>query len=128
MGLLRQIRYFGSVIREAKKDLTRSSHWPTVRKAHLKKFPSCAACGSTNKLQVHHVEPFHLHPELELFEDNLLTLCMDRNECHLLVGHGGDYHCYNPQVRSDAGLLLKDPGRRTEVVNDAKAKRLKDDD
>ena len=36
----------------------RSPRWPAVRGAHLKRNPTCAACGTKDKLEVHHVRPF----------------------------------------------------------------------
>jgi 5-methylcytosine-specific restriction endonuclease McrA len=36
----------------------RSPRWEATRKNHLKLQPSCAACGITNHLQVHHKKPF----------------------------------------------------------------------
>ena len=127
MGLLHHLRYFKSVVREKTKDLTRSSHWGLVRKGHLKDYPTCAACGSKEKLQVHHVKPFHLHPELELDQDNLITLCMGPNECHLLIGHGDDFKCYNPKVRADASQAMKNPGSMKKIIESARENRLKAD-
>lgn len=81
----------------------RSTHWPTVRKHHLEKFPACAVCGGTEKLQVHHRHPFHLHPELELSEDNLITLCeAPGHNCHLVFGHLLNFRSFNPNVGTDA--------------------------
>ena len=68
----------------------RSPKWPHVEKLHLKLEPVCAACGSSKKLNVHHKKPFHLFPELELDLNNLITLCMDK-ECHVKIGHGGNF-------------------------------------
>jgi hypothetical protein len=54
-------------------------------------------------VQVHHVRPFHLRPELELDPDNLISLCMaEGRHCHLAVGHGGDFKAYNLHVRTFA--------------------------
>jgi hypothetical protein len=81
----------------------RSSHWETTRKNHLKLQPTCAACGNTNKLQVHHKQPFHLHPELELDQNNLITLCEDKStECHFNIGHLRNWKSFNPDVETDA--------------------------
>ncbi|WP_019573376.1 HNH endonuclease [Curvibacter lanceolatus] len=83
----------------------RSSHWPTVRKQHLAMNPVCAVCGGTEKLDVHHIRPFHLHPDLELNPDNLITLCEALKggaNCHLLFGHLGNFKSFNTQVREDA--------------------------
>ena len=79
----------------------RSSHWPTVQHNHIKLFPTCAACGGDVNLNVHHKQPFHLYPELELESTNLITLCMDGDkDCHIKLGHGGNFKAYNPQVES----------------------------
>jgi 5-methylcytosine-specific restriction endonuclease McrA len=82
----------------------RSPHWETVRKNHIKLEPSCAACGIKSHLQVHHKLPFHLHPELELVQSNLITLCEQAGDagCHLKIGHLGDWKSFNPNVETDA--------------------------
>jgi hypothetical protein len=43
-----------------------------------------------------------LAPHLELDIENLVTLCMGDYDCHLKLGHGGSFRCYNPRVREDA--------------------------
>ena len=58
-------------------------------------------------LNVHHVKPFHLFPDLELDAGNLITLC-ERGafSCHWIVGHGGrDWRDYNPTCVADAAYL-----------------------
>jgi len=81
----------------------RSPRWETVRKRHLKSFPACAACGCEQQLQVHHIKPFHLYPELELENSNLITLCENKGyQCHLNVGHLGSWKKENPNVVQDA--------------------------
>ena len=84
---------------------TRSSKWPTVRKYHLKANPVCAVCGGKDKIEVHHIKPFHEYPELELEPTNLISLCESKSfgiVCHLLVGHLGSYKKINPDVLEDA--------------------------
>lgn len=85
----------------------RSSRWPMVRSAWLALNPTCAVCGGKSKLEVHHKEPFHLRPELELAFSNLMTLCESRRfiNCHLMVGHLGNYRSFNPDAVSHAALL-----------------------
>lgn len=78
-----------------------------VREAHLDEHPSCAACGSKNKLQVHHVIPVHVDPSWELHCDNLITLCMDVKECHLNVGHLGSWKRHDPNVKTTARDLKR---------------------
>jgi len=86
----------------------RSPRWETVRKNHLKSFPTCAACGCSERLQVHHIVPFHVDRSLELEPDNLLTLCEGKGEhqCHLNIGHLGNFKNYNPKVVEDSENFL----------------------
>lgn len=84
----------------------RSSKWPKVRADHLLKQSKCQACGETDNLQVHHIKPFHKFPELELDENNLITLCEGKTRnCHFTFGHFYDWHCYNPDVKKDAVMF-----------------------
>lgn len=85
----------------------RSSRWPAVRAAHLRANPRCAACGTKDKLEVHHIFPFFLHPELELVGTNLLTLCETGGNCHLMIGHLKNWKSYNLEVRKDAEVLCR---------------------
>ena len=82
----------------------RSPQWQRVRKEHLLREPACAACGHKGRgLQVHHIKPFHLHPQLELDPRNLITLCELRGrDHHLLLGHLNAWESYNEHVRDDA--------------------------
>ena len=103
----------------------RSSKWSALEKNFLKQHPACAACGSSNRLNVHHIKPFHLHPELELEPTNLITLCMDKtNECHIRLGHGGDFKAYNPYVEEDVAEVKNNIKVLNEVVTTARARRL----
>ncbi len=83
--------------------LQRSPQWERVEKEHLRREPACVACGYRgHHLQVHHVKPFHLHPQLELDPNNLITLCTARGrEHHLLLGHLDEWKSYNEHIRAD---------------------------
>jgi hypothetical protein len=78
----------------------RSSSWRTVRNKHLKKFPTCAACGRTKNLEVHHIVPYQVDRSKELDTDNLITLCGDY--CHFVFGHFMDYKSWNTNVVEDS--------------------------
>jgi len=82
----------------------RSPQWQRVRREHLLREPACVACGHKGRgLQVHHIKPFHLHPQLELDPRNLITLCEVRGrDHHLLLGHLNAWESYNERVRDDA--------------------------
>lgn len=82
----------------------RSPEWEYVRKAFIKNHPACALCGTAKDLQVHHIKPFHLYPELELEPENLVTLCTSKYwgfSCHLVAGHGGNFRYENPWILED---------------------------
>ncbi|MCF7835793.1 MAG: HNH endonuclease [Candidatus Marinimicrobia bacterium] len=88
----------------------RSSQWPKVRQEYLKNNPKCAVCGGTKKCEVHHVLPFHLFPELELDLKNLITLCECKKygvNCHLFMGHLGNYKKFNYNIDEDAIIWNK---------------------
>lgn len=78
----------------------RAGEWRRVRNEHLKKYPACEVCGRVNKVIVHHIFPVSVAPELELVENNLITLC--EMPCHFMFGHFFSYHCYNKDVRGMA--------------------------
>jgi 5-methylcytosine-specific restriction protein A len=86
----------------------RSAQWRNVRAAHLKAHPTCAVCGGTKTLEVHHIEPFHTNPTKELDPDNLITLCEAKRSgitCHQFVGHMGNYKWTNERVREDVEYI-----------------------
>lgn len=86
----------------------RSSEWPRVRKEHLKQEPHCAVCLGTAKLEVHHKVPFHVAPERELDPTNLVTLCESKKgglNCHLFVGHLGNYKRVNRNIDQDIVMI-----------------------
>jgi hypothetical protein len=125
LKLRHKVRVLLSNAREKKKEKQRSPEWRHVRDKFLKENPTCAACGSSKKLQVHHKMPFHVNPHLELDPKNLITLCMDENECHLQIGHGDSWQCYNPCVEQDAlKYMHSDYPHRGFLVEDIKAHRI----
>lgn len=89
------------LLRRTVEEYGRSGAWPRVRREHLAREPACIACGRRADLEVHHVVPYHVRPELELDPTNLVTLCAD--PCHLVFGHLLDFRRRsNPHVREDA--------------------------
>lgn len=100
---------------------TRSPQWPKVRADHLKKNPNCALCNGKASLEVHHIQPFHIKPELELDPTNLITLCEAKTNginCHLAFGHLGNFKSANPVVVRDAGIWNKKIRTRKESQDD----------
>lgn len=85
----------------------RSSRWPAVERHHLMLHPACAACGGREKVQAHHIIPFHVAPDRELDPTNLLSLCETKApRCHLEVGHHGAWRRWNPDAVKDAAEEL----------------------
>lgn len=80
----------------------RSHKWKKVRKEHLIHNPNCAACGRTDNLEVHHIEPYHINPDRELDPTNLITLC--DNYCHFVFGHLMDYKSWNKNIVEDCKI------------------------
>lgn len=122
-GLIHAARVVRSLIREKAKDHLRSPRWRHVKDAFLKGHPECAACGGAARLQVHHKQPFHVYPALELDPANLVVLCMGPLECHLLIGHGDDWPAWNPHVEADAATCRASPAARADII--AAAARLR---
>jgi 5-methylcytosine-specific restriction endonuclease McrA len=81
----------------------RSPKWASFVKRFLRG-KACLACGQKDALTGHHVVPFHLRPDLELDERNVVPLCSDR--CHIVFGHFNDFRLDNPQVREDCEAYL----------------------
>lgn len=80
----------------------RSPKWPNARRAWLAKHPRCEATGCLEEVEVHHIEPFHERPALELDETNFISL---RRDVHLLLGHLDNWKSHNPSVVNDARKL-----------------------
>ncbi len=97
----------------------RSPHWPNLRRQHLARQPMCQVCGAVANLEVHHLRPVHLAPELELDQDNLLTLCEGPGvNCHLLFGHCNDWRAYNPNCLADVAFWqAKIAGRAFQLTS-----------
>jgi 5-methylcytosine-specific restriction protein A len=81
----------------------RSPQWKEVRQKWLSEHNECVVCRKKTMLNVHHIKPFHLYPELELDPINFITLCEHSGlNCHFLIGHSADWLAYNPNVVEDS--------------------------
>ena len=90
---------------------TRSGKWRAVRARHLELHPTCAACGTVEDVEVHHILPVHEairigRPDMELDKTNLLTLCGGVRNCHWAIGHAYDWKAWRPSARALAQALL----------------------
>jgi len=111
-------------LHERLKSRHRSSQWDEVRDLHLLEHAQCEACGSKKSLQVHHIIPFHVNPSKELEPSNLLTLCMGELDCHLMLGHGGSFRYYNPDVLEDSKKFVSITSEeRLKMFKEIRSKR-----
>lgn len=88
---------------------SRGNAWAKARDAYHKTHPTCAACGCSDSLSIHHIRTWRL---CEAEEDqwlrtdpgNLISLCCcDNHKCHWIHGHLGlSWKASNPNVRADA--------------------------
>lgn len=75
--------------------MARSSQWQNFRNQFLKRHPLCEACGVKAET-AHHCIPFHIAPEKELFEENIVALC---DECHLVLAHLKSFKRWDKDIR-----------------------------
>ena len=77
----------------------RSPKWEETKIEFAKTHPKiCPVCGTTKKIELHHIWPFHLYPKDELSFPNLMWLC---REHHHEWGHLFDWKSWNETVRQD---------------------------
>ena len=67
--------------------------------AHRKAHPKCAWCGRVG-IEVHHIRPVHLYPELAADPTNFISLTR-KPACHHVIGHRGNWKNYNLFVVED---------------------------
>ena len=82
----------------------RNPAWARESQKWLRDQDGCAVCGETIGVEVHHIRPFHLFPELEMDPDNWLALS---RPWHLYLGHLGNWSNWNPDVKSDADRFAR---------------------
>jgi hypothetical protein len=90
----------------------RSPAWGPLRDRFVAENPFCAGCSKQTYLEVHHIQPFHVRPDLECDEFNLIVLCRD---CHYTFGHLRDWRLSNTHVIEDAAVYRR---RYTEARAD----------
>jgi 5-methylcytosine-specific restriction enzyme A len=129
MCMLKKLYHIINLTRNSLRDVgvpeKRSGKWPTVEKHFREAHPTCAACGGTKNLNVHHIHPFHKFPELELDPNNLITMCMGEKECHLKIAHGSNFKTYCPDVRKYVEQIRKKEKTFEEIYEIAKKEAKK---
>ncbi len=76
--------------------------WREFEKKFWEKHPNekyCHICGSTKKIELHHIIPRHIAPDKILDESNLLPLC---HCCHFKFAHFEDWDDWNPNILENA--------------------------
>lgn len=117
--MIKVLKHCLNLVRHKLRDVggpERSGKWRTIEKKFLLDNPVCAACGGQKRLNAHHMKPYHIDPADELNVENLITLCMGKLECHIMIGHCGNFKLYNPNVREDAARVLKHPLEFDKIV------------
>jgi hypothetical protein len=97
-----------------------SKQWHEVEDIYLhvmKGHDYCAACNLTGKdlVQVHHIVPVEFcyaigREDITLNPLNMISLCEGptTNDHHVALGHLGDFHWYNPNIKQDVSGPWKD--------------------
>ena len=73
----------------------RSGKWTSFRKRHIK--DKCEVCKRTKRLELHHIVPFWVSPDIELDPLNVVTL--DRR-CHFAFGHFFNWRDWNINIKT----------------------------
>lgn len=77
-----------------------------MKSRFIKENNFCRGCNRRDNLNVHHIVPFHINRGLELDPSNLITLCENKTlNCHLWIGHLGNFVSYNVNVANDADII-----------------------
>lgn len=74
------------ILLERHKDWSKRSKEWMQREEHQR----CECCGQQSQV-VHHVEPVHARPDLEMIEENWAAVC---HRCHFVVGHACDWRAW----------------------------------
>jgi hypothetical protein len=78
---------------------------------------TCAACGTSDDLQVHHIKPFHKFRHLELDPANWIPLCMKQGHlCHFVFGHGCFWQGWIETVVEDCARHLASVKRSRQLA------------
>lgn len=88
----------------------RDAKWRRTRNEFIEIQPDCQMCMTDNNLQVHHIFPWSLYPDLRYDLENLVTLCQP---CHFRFGHDRDWQAYNPDITN---LVVKSRNSLTNTV------------
>lgn len=78
----------------------RSPEWSKTKREFEKLYPKvCEFCGTTKKMNLHHLKPFNLFPDLENDFNNLLWACRD---CHFIFCHLKFWGSYDLNAKETA--------------------------
>ena len=85
-------------------------NWRKVRKAFIAEYNSCAICGSTENLSVHHLLDVSRYPQYQFEWNNLITLCNGSNKikglkCHVMIAHLYNWQTNNYDLLEQLPIL-----------------------
>ena len=80
----------------ATKNARRLSSVKRTMRQYLEDHPACELTGRTKNLQVHHLVPVSVAPDLAGDYDNLITLA---KPVHFWIAHGGNWKNYMTNIR-----------------------------
>lgn len=81
---------------------------------YLAEHPTCQFCRKPGgKVEVHHVIPVSVDPTKAADVTNMVTLHR-KPDCHMVVGHLGNFRDYNRNVVHVCATMADEPIRRAE--------------
>lgn len=92
----------GSLIPPMPHEHLRSPAWESFEHAIKLKHPGCVFCGRIRADNVgHHKKPFHLFPELELVESNIIIVCPGD---HFVRCHYCNWSLYSREIENEIAM------------------------
>lgn len=102
-----KLRFWGRNAEIFSLGVRNTKEYRLAMKEYIKEHPNCEFCGRNKKVDVHHKKPVSFAPELAADKNNMITLCR-KPQCHLVVGHLGNYKNYNKHIDLICGLMKND--------------------
>lgn len=96
----------------------RGSRWRSIRRDILRRAPFCAVCGTTKRLQVHHIIPFRLTQDNDAA--NLIPLCVKHHRWVESIFVETERHGLPPE----AALVWQGMLRERQLATAAKLKEV----
>lgn len=92
-----------------------SNEWKKLRKEIINRDKHCLICGSTNKLEAHHIIPLDIMWDLRNDKSNIITLCKHH---HSQVHNGVFNQCYLTELVNEITEMIGKKFGRLTVIED----------